>query len=709
MGYFKDLHELKRGHMIKKQPYPDLGERELKTAEAFNGVFYKAGDGSEPPERKGEVFEEVTQGEDGTRKTRLILQDGGETVAVAKEWEETGKNGSREAYANVVFNKKYSMGEPGKDNEDYTVHKHYNADERVTMLEENDIKKYIDYYNSGQVGHILWERSSGEGITEEFNIKDMDSFSYDKGGRPRSERHVSFGRSLPKSTGHIDQNTDITIYSYGREANGNIYMDAEGEFLIGKTEVHTVKELEHGIPKESDRKYYTEEELSFIDKFDKDPNIPKGFTKMKVWETRVTYGIGGKTEERIITSEDRYGGSSRLKTGYHKNGNEKVTVSEEFRINEGKKTEVKEFSEQGKLIREWLTGNDKTVSPEEIYRVKKDFSREEEKYHLQKRGTREKSRIDFIGIVEKLDITNKRYALDESGKMRTEEKNFTSREDANTIVMTEFSKGEKVHQSVTIDSPDDGRRYVIEKNFENGRASGRKVTVNGKETPDEEVGDMITVRRSKSFGAFGREETSIQYDDNGNMRSAEEIVFDRDGKVTSTASYSREEDGISMVRCDSEGCVEESCFYKDDGKHRCEQFLCETKNTRVFALEGKAEIKESLHEESLSEECPAALTYDMETRTVMINTREGADISAVKIAKTLWGERAAGDDRAAHSPDGKHPKELLNAVQAVENAVEPAVTSERAKELSEIRHQVSKKLRINIREREIPIDTFDIR
>jgi hypothetical protein len=164
-----------------------------------------------------------------------------------------------------------------------------------------------------------------------------------------------------------------------------------------------------------------------------------------------------------------------------------------------------------------------------------------------------------------------------------------------------------------------------------------------------------------------------------------------------------------MVRCDSEGCVEESCFYKDDGKHRCEQFLCETKNTRVFALEGKAEIKESLHEESLSEECPAALTYDMETRTVMINTREGTDISAVKIAKTLWGERAAGDDRAAHSPDGKHPKELLNAVQAVENAVEPAVTSERAKELSEIRHQVSKKLRINIREREIPIDTFDIR
>ena len=101
------------------------------------------------------------------------------------------------------------------------------------------------------------------------------------------------------------------------------------------------------------------------------------------------------------------------------------------------------------------------MSPEEIYRVKKDFSREEEKYHLQKRGTWEKSRIDFIGIVEKLDITNKRYALDESGKMRTEEKNFTSREDANTIVMTEFSKGEKVHQSVTIDSPDDGRRGVV--------------------------------------------------------------------------------------------------------------------------------------------------------------------------------------------------------------------------------------------------------
>ena len=708
MGYFKDLHDLKHKHMTKKQPYPDLGERELRTAEAFDGIFYTIGDGSKKKKKKGEVFEEVTQEEDGTRETRLILQESGETVAVAREWEETDENGRRETYANVTFNKKYSMGEPGKDNEDYTVHKHYNADERVTMLEENDVKKYIDYYNSGETGRITWKRPSGKGITEEFGIKNMDSFSYNKNGHQRSESHVSYSRSFPKSTGHIDQRTEITTYVYGERAGNQIKIN-EGKPLVAKIKTDIVKELEHGIPKESDRKYYTEEELSFIDKFDKDLNIPKGFTKMKARETRVTYGISGKVEERIITSEDRYEGSSRLKTGYHKNGNEKVTVSEEFRINEGKKTEVREFSEQGKPIREWLTGNDKTVSPEEIYRVKKDFSREEEKYHLQKRGTREKSRIDFIGIVEKLDITNKRYALDESGKMRTEEKNFTSREDANTIVMTEFNKGEKVRQSVTIDSPDDGRRYVIEKNFENGRAADRKVTVNGKEAPDEEVGDMITVRRSKSFGAFGREETSIQYDDDGNMRSAEEVVFDRDGKVTSTASYSREDDGISMVRCDNEGCVEESCFYKDDGKHRREQFLYETKNTRVFTLEGEAEVKESLHEESPSEECPAAVTYHMETGTVTINVSEGAGVSAVEIAKTLWGERAVGDDRKALSPEGRHPKELLNAVQAVENAVEPAVTSERAKELSEIRRQVSKKLRINIREREIPIDTFDIR
>ena len=293
--------------------------------------------------------------------------------------------------------------------------------------------------------------------------------------------------------------------------------------------------------------------------------------------------------------------------------------------------------------------------------------------------------------------------------MRTEEKNFTSREDANTIVMTEFSKGEKVHQSVTIDSPDDGRRYVIEKNFENGRASGRKVTVNGKETSDEEVGDMITARRSKSFGAFGREETSIQYDDDGNMHSAEEVIFDRDGKVASTTSYNREEDGISSVKYDGQGYVEESCFYKDDGTHRREQLLCETKNARVFTVEGLAEIKGSLHEESPSEEYPAAVTYHMETGTVTINVSEGAGVSAVEIAKTLWGERAVGDDREALSPEGRHPKELLNALQAAENAVEPAVTSERAGELMEIRHQVSKKLRINIREREIPIDTFDIR
>ena len=709
MGYFKDLHDLKRKYEIMRQPYPDLGERELRTAEAFDGIFYTVGDGSKLLERKGEVFEEVTQGEDGTRETRLILQESGETVAVAREQEETDENGRRETYANVTFNKKYSMGEPGKDNEYYTVRKHYNVDERVTMLEENDVKKYIDYYNSGIVGRIVWERPSREGITEEFGIKDIDSFSYNENRRPRSERHVSFDRSLPKSTGHIDQKTDITIYSYGRRANGNIYMDTNGEFLIEKKEVHIIKELEHGVPKESDRKYYTEEELDFIDKFDKDRSVPEGFTKIKARETQIAYGIGGKIKGKVNINERRHEGSYKEWTSYYKNGNVKSSVSEEFRIIEGKKTEVKEFSEQGTLIKEWLTGNDKTVFPEEIYRAKKDFSREEEKYYLQKRGTRKKSRIGFIGVVEKFDITSKKYAPDESGKVCTEEKNFTSRKDANTIVVTEFDKGEKVHQSVTINSPDDGRQYVIEKNFENGRAAGRKITVNGKETSDDEIGETITVRKSKSFSYFGKEETSIQYDDDGNMRSAEETIFDKDGKVTSTASYSRGEDGIGMVRRDSEGCVEESCFYKDDGTHRRGQLLCETKNARVFTLEGKAGVKESLHEASLSEEYPAALTYDMETGTVMINTREGTDISAVKIAKTLWGERAAGDDRAAHSPERKHPKELLNAVQAVENTVEPAVTFERTNELLEIRRQVSKELRTNIKEREIPLDTLGIR
>ncbi len=711
MGYFKDLHDLKQEHAIKRQPYPDLGERELRTAEAFDGIFYTVGNGSEPYERKGEVFEEVTQEEDGTRETKLILQESSETVAVAREWEETDENGRRETYANVTFNKKYSMGEPGKDNEDYTVHKHYNADERVTMLEENDVKKYIDYYNSGETGRITWERPSGEGITEEFGIKNMDSFSYNKNGHQRSESHVSYSRSFPKSTGHIDQRTEITTYVYGERAGNQIKIN-EGKPLVAKIKTDIVKELEHGVPKEPDRKYYTEEELDFIDRFDKDGGIPRGFIKIKSNVNKTVYGIYDE-KERItkteVKDERRYKGFYDRKTYYHKNGNVKSSVSEELRINEGKKTCIRDFSEHGKLMKEWYMGNDRTVFPEKICRTKKDFSREEEKYYLQKRGTREKSRIGFIGIIEKLDITNTRYILDKSGKTHTEEKNFTSREDANTIVITEFSKGEKVHQSVTINSPDDKKRYKVEKDFKNGQMTDRKITVNGKETSDDEIGETITVRKSKSFRDFGREETSVQYDDDGNIRSAEEIIFDRDGKVISTASYSREEDGISMVRCDSEGCVEESCFYKDDGKHRREQFLCETKNARVFTLEGKAEVKEFLYEESLSEEYPAALAYDMETGTVMINIREGTDISAVEIAKALWGERAAGDDRAARSPEGAHPKELLNAVQAAENAVEPAMTSERANELLEIRHQVSKELRINIEERELPFDTFDIR
>lgn len=693
MGYFKDLEEQRRAYAAKNQPYAGLGTRELRTAEIFGKILSADGEGT--------AFEETAPAENGIKETRLILRENGVTIAAAKEWEAT-EYGKKVSYANIVFNKAYNLGGHEGDNKDYTIRKTYNAQGIVSALEENHNRRSIEYYSSGQVIWIEEKHPSGKGLGEKYGMRDHNAFKYNRNGQLLlMSREVCDKGAL---AGHIEIKRHLIKYEYGKKHGETITLDQDGDKLVEKTETDITKELVHGIPKESGMKHRTERERAFIGEFDEDHSIPDGFTKIRMLTKESLYDGDGKLKTRSLKDERRFEGFYKEKTSYYGNRNISVFESEEFMVNGGSKKEVKTFSEQGKPLREWYSGKNITVSPERIYRTRKDYNPKGDGSLIAEakwEGTYRKSGFKFIGFVKDINATHIEHIHDRSGKTSLKETGFNLREDANMSVKTEPGEGAALKQTTIIKSPDDNRKYVVEKSFDFGQVIGRKITVNGEEVSGDGFGDTITVKRSEDFYGAGKRQVVISYDDDGNMHSAEETNFDIDGSVVSSASYNCEKDGISLVKRDGDGCVEEYCFYKDDGTYGRERFLCETKYASVFTADGSAKMGGISH--NASESFPAAVTYHMETGIVTINTGKDTGINARAIAENLWGDEAAGDDHMAHSPKGMPPKELIDAVQTVENAAEPVVTYERTKEMLEIRSMISGELKNRVLEKNTPV------
>jgi hypothetical protein len=179
----------------------------------------------------------------------------------------------------------------------------------------------------------------------------------------------------------------------------------------------------------------------------------------------------------------------------------------------------------------------------------------------------------------------------------------------------------------------EGETVVIEKKYEHGGMTRKKIWKNGIRTPADgdallvtvKYKDPLTEKDRREYGVYplGDKEICITYDEDGKICSAEKTVS-KEGEIRLTESYIRMQDGWEKIECDEAGNMEEKSFYGDDGEYRRRRFICETKNTGVFLTDGRAVTKEPDPRSGFPKEPPAAVTYDLETKTITIDQNAAA-------------------------------------------------------------------------------------
>ena len=104
------------------------------------------------------------------------------------------------------------------------------------------------------------------------------------------------------------------------------------------------------------------------------------------------------------------------------------------------------------------------------------------------------------------------------------------------------------------------------------------------------------------------------------------------------------------------------------------QAVADTQNVRVFMTNGVSTAA-AYYSEKDKEIKPATVTYNAKFGTITIALEDGgkSGVSAMRIAREIWGEGAGGKDGIAGSPHGMEMTEndLVRAVSEVEKAVNP--------------------------------------
>lgn len=764
MGYFEDIRRQKKTAAEYGVPAVSLGNRELEAADALNGVFYLTGTGAEA----GRVYEATLFKMDkktGTvsNVTKLVLESG-ETVAVAEEWE-TEEQGLKVSHANVIFNKGLAMDGAGKSFGDYTVCRKYDSYGRVYSLKENDSKRSVRYndcpvyapfvrdpnvtkasinpdgtirkiyYRNGDIRYGYTEEGRISVVEEDSpskdpaagkpGIKDSRKTEYDKKGRIMVQKTVRCYQDSSGLPGHIIIRTDTV---------GGAYPDAAArKETITKETICPKADMKDGdvdIARKS---------LSGLTSFHLNPLIPKGFAKT-AHESRYTLSKNGK---RIEAGEEKAycgaGGSAcEVKTRYYENGRIRSYLLKKsergaggleesdlsFKEADGSfKKEEKHFSETGSLLKESVWEETRLGGTAEACGTVREYSdsaggplwSETETKKIAK-----KSRFDFIGVTTSSKSLRTVYTAGSEGIVNAEKFLTIVEGTHDAHVKTEFNAaGEKTAQTATIMNVREGETVVIEKKYEHGGMTGKKIWKNGINVPADgdtllvtvKYKDPLTEKDRREYGVYplGDKEICVIYNEDGKICSAEKTVS-KEGEVRLTESYVRMQDGWEKVECDEAGNMEEKSFYGDDGEYRRRRFICETKNTEVYLTDGRAVTKEPDSRSRFPEEPPTAITYDLETKTITIDTGGDTGVSAVGIAEGLWGKNAEGNSVTARSPKGavQSPKNLIDALEAVETALDPVSTVQRAEEISEIRGWAAKEIRKTIIGKHLPLDVHHL-
>ena len=141
-----------------------------------------------------------------------------------------------------------------------------------------------------------------------------------------------------------------------------------------------------------------------------------------------------------------------------------------------------------------------------------------------------------------------------------------------------------------------------------------------------------------------------------------------------------------------------------------QQHICDTKNARVFITEGPFTAA-SYYSPENEKIMPATVTFNKKFDAITVAFADGGnadgDKNARKIVQSLWGKEAGGREGIAGSPRGKAMtlRDLVKAVEAVEEAVEPVTSKDRAYEMGDIREYVSDAIREEVQERDLGLDT----
>ena len=656
MGYFADIQKMAED----KRLLPGIGKREMATSKILDSDICDSNTGTPV----GKAREVVTKGDDGTTVTSLVLPNG-EITAQAREWE-TDRNGQKTVYANVVFNKKYKMEKSGKDgNEHYTTKKVLDEKGRVSVLEENDIKRTVKYRNNNTVEKMTEERPSLDGLFKKYGFRDSRSIEYDLRERPKKAESTRYSSSFARP-GHVDVDQKRVEYIYGREGTP-----------IKKEEEIYKAEIAYGRAAEKENSEDWQQD--FWKKFDNDDMIPEGFRKINHMRTRMFF-----EGTRVVANSEEHAyhdcRSYEKRTSYHENGNIKYEGEKSFQEGYEKGRRAR-YSEKGKIKEEETTFD----------------------------GPLEDGLDDMIGTESRKETT--RY--DQDG--RKESKTILKKR-GNVSIETELDRyGNKEKQTVTVEDPDNHRRHKITKEYADGEMTKKTVdsdghgfgigyTMLGEGKWD--AASFSSKETEKIYGddpihggqyLIGRTTTNVTYDDNGIAEGAMKTNYDRDGVMSSYVEHHRTKNGFIVTHGGEDGQIEKETYYSNGGEYKEERPLCETKHVSVFVLEGNSEISPQLHKTAVSKErdIPVAVAYDITKKSVTIISDPECGPSAIDIAKGLWGNTAVGDVFTAYSPEDMEitPIDMPDVIEAVETTIEPADTIKKIEELRGLRSYVAEELR----------------
>jgi len=201
--------------------------------------------------------------------------------------------------------------------------------------------------------------------------------------------------------------------------------------------------------------------------------------------------------------------------------------------------------------------------------------------------------------------------------------------------------------------------------------------------------------RAKRFSMITK---TVRYDDDGKVCSAEETRYDHDGHISESASYTGVNGGIVAVEKDENGDVCETAFYSDNGEHRSEYLLYETKHARIFITEGCADIgpiSTFFQNHDPNKEFPITIMYT-HGGPITVDVMDGCGISAADITKNLWwGRDVSADGSRMCSPNFVCISEtdIIRTAEAAETVIEPIDTVSRLREVETIKTDMSKALR----------------